>query len=170
VAYYVILSALTVMFGMRSFFAIITKRVSAMRRIAVLQNAAGGKAADKKRRQGTLKQKALNLVIDIVAVFISSCGVPLSYLVAGSLFSSRQYIMHLAVVLALVVCAITVAQVAMDRSLTRAARKVEVVSQVTRVKQGANSSSYASSQASGLSVVNQSVVDKQGPGLFSELG
>jgi hypothetical protein len=170
--YYDILAALTSLSGMRSFVAIITKRVSAMRRIAALQNAAGGKVADKKRRHGTLKQKALQLVLDIVSVFILSCGVPLSYLVARSHYSSRRYVMHLAVVLTFMLCTLAATQVAMHQSWRRSHKKMLVESQMqmTRAKQGGTASSLGSSMQSGLSVVEQSVVAKQGPGLFSELG
>jgi hypothetical protein len=168
--YFDILTALTFVSGMRSFVAIITKRVSTMRRIAVLQNAAGGKAADKQRRQGTLKQKTLQLVIDIVAVFILSCGVPISYLVARSHYSSRRFVMHLAVVLAFLQCTLTVGQVALHRSWRRSMKKKMIQSQVTRGKQGGAASSYTSSNQSGLSIVEQSAVEKQGQGLFSEVG
>jgi hypothetical protein len=166
VVYYITLTVFALMFGIRSFVAIVTKRVSGMRRIAALQNAAGGTVTDKQRRQRTLNKLAVILIIDIVVVFVISCGLPLSYLVAGSFFSSRQLAVHLAVVLSLVNFVLIFAQVATHQKLKGTQRKARA----PRLKHSRTMPSLVSSQASGLSVVEQSVVTAKGPGLFSEIG
>jgi hypothetical protein len=79
----------------RSFAAIATQRVDALRKVAVLHNQIRGTAEDKKRRRGILKNKTLALVIDLTFVFVLSVASNASIVLLRSAFSSRQFLVHI---------------------------------------------------------------------------
>jgi hypothetical protein len=80
--------------GARSFAVIARKRVGALRKVAVLQSEIRGTEDDKKRRRGILKNKTLALAIDLAIVFLANVVGNASVPLAGSAFSSRQFIFH----------------------------------------------------------------------------
>jgi hypothetical protein len=86
--------ALSGLYGTRSFVAIATKRVRALRTVATMQRAVGGLVEDKKRRNNILKVKASALALDLVGVFTMTVVQPASLVVLGSVFSSRQMAQH----------------------------------------------------------------------------
>lgn len=94
--FYEITTAFNLVFGLRALIAIITKRISALRKVADIQQEVRGTERDKRRRYAILKSKVAGLVIDLTAVFVMSIAVPLSYLVLNSYYSSRRLVVHYA--------------------------------------------------------------------------
>ena len=87
----------TASFGLRAFVAISTKRVSALRKVASMQNEVRGTPEDKKRRKGILRNKIFGLIIDLTGVFVICVLSPASLVMLGSTFSSRQLVLHYAI-------------------------------------------------------------------------
>jgi hypothetical protein len=86
-------------FNLRSFVAIATQRVAALRKVGRMQNEFKGDVQDKKRRRQILKKKKVALVFDLLGVAIVSFLTPGTLVVFGSPFSSRQFLIHLSIVL-----------------------------------------------------------------------
>jgi hypothetical protein len=171
--YYNALTTVTFLFGLRSFIAIVANRAATIKRISAMQNKAPGTLVDKRRRMRTLKRKTLGVIIDLIAVFVTTVLLTGSYVLAGTFFSSRQTIVHYAVgetLSALMVLGASLQMHGKLRMVRRKRKRVQDVQDGTRTIE---------SQQSGLSVLEQSCFggnggttgtqeSKSGGGLFSE--
>jgi hypothetical protein len=171
--YYNVLTALTGLFGLRSFIAIVANRAATIKHISAIQNKAPGTLVVKRRRMTTLKRKTLGIIVDLIAVFMATVLLAGSFVMAGSFFSSRQAIIHYAVgetLSALMVLGASLQMHGKLRMVRRKRKRVQDVQDGTRTIE---------SQQSGLSVLEQSCFggnggtagtqdSKSGGGLFSE--
>jgi hypothetical protein len=82
--FYVGFVCLNLCCGLRSFGAIVTKRIATLRRIAALQTQAPGTIGDKRRRRAILGGKAMGIAVDVTTVFTMSCLVNLVLLSSGN--------------------------------------------------------------------------------------
>jgi hypothetical protein len=84
-------------YSMRVLIAIATKRARSIARIAELQRLAPGTLEDKRRRMRTLKAKTVGVVLDVFFNVFGAGVTVVSYIAAGSFFSSRRLIVNEAV-------------------------------------------------------------------------
>jgi hypothetical protein len=115
--YYVIMTTLSLIWGLRSFVAITTKRISALRKVAAIQQQVRGTEYEKKRRRSILKNKKAALAVDMATVFAMSVCVPGSYLVFNSYFSSRRLAQHYTAAQVLAILGLTLLNVQMFSSV-----------------------------------------------------
>jgi hypothetical protein len=151
--FYTIEYILSAGFNLRSFVAIATQRVAALRKLARLQNEFRGDVQDKKRRRRILKNKTFALAFDLLSVAIVSFLTPITIVMFGSPFSSRQLIIHLTVLLP--VCAILSLILAISLySNLRFEHKVKPMK--TRASAGHKLMDTESSCGTGMSVIEKS--------------
>lgn len=157
--FYSVGHTLTAGFGFRSFVAIATQRVTALRKIALMQNTVRGTADDKKRRKGILKSKTFSLMIDLLGVFVINVFGSASVVMFGSTFSSRQLIIHGTIMSPIFTLATFFLVLAMYSGIKKAKRRRSSAANSVNAT-GIKRSSFAGSQLSGRSVVEKSVVEK----------
>jgi hypothetical protein len=170
--FYLTMHLVNSLFGLRAFVAIATKRVSALRKMATIQNAFRGTAQDKQRRSAILKNKAFGLVFDLAGVFINLFAVPGSMVVFKSTFSSKQMIIHCTICLPLIsALSLLFGWKHIHRQRRgRPARSRGLQQQHTPNANTAGSELTHDSFGSGLSALEQSVVvERPRHGLFSSI-
>jgi hypothetical protein len=150
--FYVIGYTICALSGLRSFLSIATQRIDALRKVAAVQQQVRGTVDDKKRRNGILKNKALALVLDLSGVFISSVLCSASLVLLGSLFSSKQLIVHYSVNATLNVTMLWLVALNMRSKVRRARRKCR------SAFQAACDTERDASNVSGMSGIEQSEV------------
>jgi hypothetical protein len=95
--FYTVNTVISWVYSMRAVIAITTKRARSIARIAEMQRLAPGTIEDKRRRMRTLKGKTVGVVLDVFLNFLGGMVTTMSYIAAGSNFSSRRLIVNEAV-------------------------------------------------------------------------
>jgi hypothetical protein len=170
--FYIAIYAIVFVVGLRSFHAMLTKRVSTLRRIAILQEEAGGTVNDRQRRRGTLKDKALILARDLLAVFAISLGIPAVFLFSGAPFSSRRTVIMVAIIDGIAIPQLFITNTAVLIKLRKSKRRL-----IPRLSKSdvLAKQQHISSHLSEASVLEASYVpggmdlNQAAPGLFSEI-
>jgi hypothetical protein len=121
--YHAICQSLTASFGFRAFVAISTQRVSALKKVELMQTVARGSVEIKNRRSNILKAKKRALVVDLAGVFFMTVVTPGSTVVLGSTFSSRQFVIHYAVLSPVLCLGVWVLCIVGVLNLTKARRR-----------------------------------------------
>jgi hypothetical protein len=110
------------MCGLRSFVAILRQRLATLRNVArIVHNTTAGSREAKQRRAGFVTGKTLTLVIDLSSIFCVSVLTPASIMALGSTFNSRQFAIHIVVMLTPVVIAGFFTNIHIQHKLRRAA-------------------------------------------------
>jgi hypothetical protein len=135
---------------LRAFVAIVSNRVASLNRISVLQSNAPGSVEDKQRRLGTLKQKTRGVLSDLISVG-STAGTSIWYFAIQSYLDSRRLVVSHSVGLSLVVVLMFLANMQLHIKLQRSSK-----TRRQERRKRATAEPTLPSQASGLSVVNQS--------------
>jgi hypothetical protein len=92
--FYIVNTVISWVYSMRAVIAITTKRARSIARIAEVQRLAPGSLDDKRRRMRTLKGKTVGVVLDVFLNFLGGMVTTVSYIAAGSYFSSRRLIVN----------------------------------------------------------------------------
>jgi hypothetical protein len=155
-------------FGTRSFVAIATKRVHALRKVAAIQEAVRGSTKDRNRRNAILKTKAIGLVLDLASVCTMTVVMPTSLVIAGSVFSSRQLVIHYAVLYTFNAAALVPFVIGMHIKVVK--QKWRVAKKVAAVAQQQEGVGNVETEHSSSVLVASDVAPPARPGkLFNEL-
>jgi hypothetical protein len=84
----VIFSAL---WGFRTFISIVNQRLTTLKRIAPIVNAAVGTREEQNRRHGFMRSRATTLAFDLFSIFVGAVLVPASILFFGATFNSYYF-------------------------------------------------------------------------------
>jgi hypothetical protein len=142
--------------GLRSFVAIVRKRLGTLRRIVTVVNAKSGTPEEMRRRRKVIGSKFLTLVVDVSMVFLISLLLPSSFIVFGSAFNSRTLALNAVIMYIPIVIGMGLANVRLY-SVFRARKKRKII-QLSTVKKGNSVAPSSGMSAMGSSCVNGSEV------------
>jgi hypothetical protein len=114
---------MTTFFSIRAFVEIVSERVSSLRTMAKLQSQVKGNLEDKKKRLVALRRKAYGLAMELSVSFIGTVFSSASLVLFGSLFSSRQFIIHMTAMIPHIVVTTSVVVVVVYRGIYKAQRQ-----------------------------------------------
>jgi hypothetical protein len=92
--YIILLLSMSSICGLRSISTIINKSFATLKRIAPIVSNKEGTRKDRDRRLGYLKTRSFAIMFESLGVFSLNVLAPVSALVAGSTFNSRQWAIH----------------------------------------------------------------------------
>jgi hypothetical protein len=143
--FYFLSYIITSISSLRAFVAIATQRISALKKVAVLQSEIRGTIEDKTRRNRIWKQKQIGVVIDLFASFGAMVLPGASLVLLRSSFSSRQHVIHLCVLQLVLLPPIIAGLVALRTSLQRSKKRKEMTL-TFKIDSNARSRTLSSSQ------------------------
>jgi hypothetical protein len=92
--YFASIFGLSTIYGLRTFVAIASQRLSTIKRVAAMMNAANGSRDAEHRRRMILSAKMTSLAIDFLVVFLVAVATPASFLLLKSVFDSQRFAVH----------------------------------------------------------------------------